>query len=250
MGGKPDDGGRKMNKLPYVWELNKGGIVSHAVGTMHVARNVFEQDAARILSGKKQLLLEINPYEMAPYQKELVETGFEGITDKEREDLMRMLGISMEELQKVDPGMLQSYLFNPNAPHEFPAVDYTLLTKAQQSNLSIISLETPQEKLNYFRNTKPLEKIVKPTRGKPELFELIPLLLRQGLEIAMNAYERGELSLIGCPDISRNRIMVERSLTHLDQPSAIGIGVYHFLLEPASTLAYYEEKGIKVTRVQ
>lgn len=47
-----------MNKLPFVWELNYKGIVSHGVGLYHFIENKYQKDIARFLKDKKSLLVE------------------------------------------------------------------------------------------------------------------------------------------------------------------------------------------------
>ncbi len=237
-----------MNKLPYVWELDKDGVISYAIGTIHVALNEYEDDVTEKLRGKKRLLPEINHHEMSKYHHEFIHALFKPFAPEEKNMIVEMLGISLDELRALPPGLFHSYLYDPAAPEEFPSVDYVLRTKAEQNNLEIISLETPQEKLQNLHARNFLEKILAPARKNPDLFGCLPLFLRQSMSREMERYQRGELRPVHS-DLARNRRMAERSLSYLDQPSVVGIGASHFLAEP-SLLSLYQEKGIKVKRIQ
>ncbi len=237
-----------MSKLPFVWELDKDGVISYAIGTIHVALNEFEEDVAEKIQGKKRLLPEINHHEMSPYHEEFIQALFKPFTLNEKNTILDMLGLSLDELRSLPPGLFHSYLYNPAAPEEFPSVDYVLRRKAEQNDLEIISLETPQEKMQNLHTSNFLEKILAPARENPDIFGYLPLLLRQSMSREMERYQRGELQPTHS-DLARNQRMAERSVEYLDQPSVVGVGASHFLAEP-SLLSLYQEKGITVKRVQ
>jgi len=57
MGDELTGGGRKM-KLPFVWELNYKGIISHGVGLDYGVPNKYQKDIEKFLEGKEKLLVE------------------------------------------------------------------------------------------------------------------------------------------------------------------------------------------------
>ncbi len=73
MGDEPDDAGRKMSKLPFVWELKYKGIISHGAGIIHTEQNIYENNIKKLFKDKECLLVEQEmrgKYFLVPYTLE------------------------------------------------------------------------------------------------------------------------------------------------------------------------------------
>jgi len=242
-------------KLPFVWELDYDGVISNTIGTMHAVRNIFGDDITAKLDGKTNLLLECTPDAMASHGQAILDILFENYNDSERNTFLNAFGTDYDTLRQLNPAHLYSCLFNPTNYRDYPAVDFVCYEKARSNNIQIIGLETPQEKLDWLRQSQLASMFKLARQDLQKACQVIPGLMRFGLELLMNAYENGHESLpFGRPQDTadssqRNQKMVERSLTYLHQPSVVAVGLDHFIAAP-TIIDLYQEKGIKVKRVQ
>lgn len=173
-----------MNKLPFVWELDYDGVVSHAIGSPHGLRMItfdrYTQDILHKMENKNAVLLEPKMNKREPLDAAVY-------------DIAREQGISYKPISS-------------EADSEAFYAHYAVLLNGAQAAVA------------YHRED---EDCLKKAYGGP----------------AFN------LELI-------NGKIVEHSWRWIRTvPSLIVANLAHFLVEP-SIIKLYQEKGIKIKRVQ
>jgi len=203
MGDELTGGGRKM-KLPFVWELDSQGVVSHCIATHHQLPKTYlleySEDIRKILQGKKQALLEVERFPESTLliaSKRPLPAGAE-YDCTTYNSLQRMAQDHQRRLHENADG-----------------IDGLIEAIAFSLSIAVEGLHTKEEHEGY------LKALTNPPQ---------PSLIAEA-----------------------NRLWVERSITYLDAargPSLIAAGLAHFWSIEPSMITMYQEKGIKVERVQ
>ncbi len=248
-----------MNKLPFVWELNNKGITSHAIGTHHFIPNAMDYaaDAAKYLQEKTYLLTETPENEPCPTEivarasALTLAASLDQLTEQEQTECARILNTPLTDLRKTTLLDFNGALYAQSGYQELQPLEGILSAIAKLLNIENRGLETFQEQLEVVekmaKNYTPfLRSIIEDERKQPGC---IKSYAKKDIDSFINS--NGDFAKPVNPDIfkARNHIMIERSMPYLSRPSAIAVGAMHFLEEP-SLISLYQEKGIKVKRVQ
>ncbi len=246
-----------MNKLPFVWELNNEGIISHAVGSIHCVENIYAQDAKRLLDGKKHLLTEART-EDATVLEQLeichikLGSSIEKLTQKEKSDLEYYTDTPLETLRELPAGAFPVYLIQRAGYHNLTSMEQIFedVSRVPPKSLEKADFKLASEQLkDCTESIRTLIAVVPPTRGSAIQF----------FQNLYTAYKKGDAQKIARfselddkkedRTQERNKTMVDNSLAYIQQPSIVLAGTTHFVCEP-SMLTMYQEKGITVKRVQ
>ncbi|MBW3019570.1 TraB/GumN family protein [Candidatus Woesearchaeota archaeon] len=258
-----------MNELPFVWKLEKDGIISYAVGTMH-AYSEDCTDALRELSDKvEQFCFELDLLSLSTQeqlrlmqkQQELYAMPMKPIlallTPEERKIYRESYGFSEEELANLTLGGV----FQKGLEHEgydpMKGLDITLMRLAQEKPRH--SLETLEEQSGVIETIKGII----PEQHAQALRKLIESSGSADNDKDVNdAYKNGDADrLLNCLEMTaigqikeqfmyaRNQRMAARALEHLNRPSIIAAGTYHLIGE-RSILEYLRGEGVKIERIQ
>ncbi len=264
MGDELDEGGGKMSKqrkLPFVWELNYRGTKSYAVGTDHVAPNCFNEDALRVLRGKRKLLLEANPFDQT-YIKiadNLCSSTLEDtLTKNEIKELSKIFSLPVSQLRAAPlTAIFPSLLYRIG--YGIPAsVDSVLARHAYLQGVEIVQLEH-QRKRNLTRDyvndeyAKIIRNLIENERKKTGYWMTFTRnYVREYLNGDETPLKRKHEKEHGNTNIDqeRNRLIVKTSLPHMKAPCVVAVGLAHYIIEPDSMLTLYRERGIKVKRIK
>jgi len=215
----------EQRKLPFVWELIYNGAVSHAIGCNHIVPKEisYEQDLLKYIAGKKYVFLE------------------EANWKKQEEEIKVGIVIAKKPDEKAS---MQYHL------DTYGILERTLTHAAEKRNIPVQFLDSPDEHENYgrlYRGKIPTELGKKMNQAYHagdektlrELIEEVDKHLRY--KLAPHEYE--------ILHKKRHLKMAVRSANYMKEPSLVGVGLTHFLVEP-SVLTMYKEIGIEVKRVQ
>jgi len=262
-------------KLPFVWELDTAGIVSHAIGTFHITDTDYSEAIESYLKGKNHCLVEMNLFD-SELRKELISLipTLPKIKDyapevplPQQERIARSVHKPYQELMNttlIEFSSLATDIPGVALPVQ-KGIDILLMSASMSHGAAIVSLETVAEQMNAFK------RILDENARKIPLFlanpETYVAAVVGDFKNRTAAYASGDILRVrqlkdmsgqtldqiteSHPEITgeRNRRMTDLSLPYLQQPSIVAVGVAHFLCEP-TMLTMYEEKGIKVKRVQ
>lgn len=246
--------------LPFVWEVNNEGIVSHAVGTNHASGENYQLAVRFILEGKRRLFLELNP-ENIPLETTLRLVSyrwnhiFEHLTPQEASTFVRINRTTVENLRERSILLYQCEILQRLYPGCVP-LEGTLVQIAGEKEIPIHELETVEENaqaalcgLAYYP-----QFIRRNVKAAPRR-----LSIAQAMKSLGSAYAKGSETEIA--DLAegytyqdeqqreRDRRLAQRSFPLLTEPSVIALGAMHFL-EPGNVLDWYRKSGLKVQRVQ
>jgi len=262
-------------QLPFVWELERDGVTSYAIGTMHYSDINYRSALDDLLQNADQLLVELNPLALTDEDKQkLVALGpilqahtykdmLSFLTPQERRELATTNQLTESELEEATlSSILTKGLAGAGLKPEY-SLDNQLIASAFRQDKPIIGLETTDEQVATFTtmtSTSPEETAAGFRRALAAHKELDPHNQYTFLQLQTKLYNEGSSQLSDKLGVSwtpvlydfmtntRNALMAERSLPHLDKPSIVAVGVGHFLCEP-TMLSMYKEKGINVKRV-
>lgn len=247
-----------QKKLPFVWELNNHGVISYAIGTMHVMKNQYAEECERYLSHAPQLLLE-RTFDDSKKDPQLIDIPFSDIVAA-----AKTLDIDINTFMKIPPELQLGYLFVGKNYRQYAGVDLTLSKKA--AGLPRYSLETPEERreaASYMNIPGKIKQFIDADQKNPGDGKKLFAAFKFGFDIMMDLYEQAslpkmELFMLARKDWQtpelranmkkRNRTMVARAMPHLEKPSVFAVGCAHFLLEE-SVLEHFERQGIKTELV-
>lgn len=246
-------------KLPYVWELDKDGVISHAIGTHHYLPNIesYVADSFKYLQGKTHLLTETT--EDQPWPEELqkqflaIPLSLEKLAVPEQEELARAIEVPLSVLRECPALKFRDLLYQHSGYDRLDPLDSLLYAVAKNTfGMQSYPLENVEEKLAIYKNVDMslgLRQMLAEERKKPGYLkrharEEIDLFIQGKLTNTENTLP--EYTVI---NEKRNQTMTTGSIQYLSEPSAIGVGVIHFIQEP-SMLTMYREKGIGVKRIQ
>ncbi len=245
-----------MSKLPFVWELNNEGVISHAVGSIHCVENIYSQNAKKLLEGKKHLLTEART-EDATIQEQLdignikLGSSIEKLTQKEKSDLEYYTDTPLETLIELPVGVIPAYLLQRSGYRNLTSMEQIFedASHVRPKALEKIDFKIATDQLkDCTESLRTLIAVVPPTRGSAiQFFQTLYTAYKEG-----NAQKIARLSELDDEKEltqERNKTMVNNSLAYIKQPSIVLAGAAHFVCEP-SMLTLYQEKGIKVKRVQ
>lgn len=261
-----------MNKLPFVWELNNNGVISHAIGTLHYCPVDFTEQIKTLIDGKSTAMTEagtqnysearkiISQISAAPYLAEL--------SYKHQQKISRMLApITFEMLRKLPLFNIYGLVQQKSAPDTQMAsgIDETIKNLAQKAQVTIHPIETSDEGLaqGKYMVTRFGENLGEWLNWEDEQFS-------QGKKTAI-LFSEGYLSgdekrLLATPvtlgqtleqylkknpemGMGRHKHMAENTMPYLTSPTIIGIGVAHLIAE-TTVLDFYQNKGIKIERIK
>ena len=249
----------EQRKLPFVWELNYKGVISHAVGTHHYLPNIesYVADSCRHLQGKSHLLTETT--EDQPWPEEVQKQflaftlSLEKLTVPEQEELARAIEAPLSVLRECPAIKFRDLLYKHSGYDRLDPLDGLLHFVAKnQFGMQSYPLETVEEKLAIYKNVDMslgLLRMLEEERRNPgylkrQAREEIDLFIQGKLPNDENTPP--EYTVI---NEKRNQIMVTSSLPYLSEPSAIGVGATHFVQKP-TMLELWQNEGIKVERIQ
>ena len=247
-----------QRKLPFVWELDNKGVVSHAIGTYHVTENCYKEDANQRLRGKSNLLVEIRAEDVPIQTRTLISRiklseGIEKLTQPEQKELVSYIpGSSLEELKDLPTACFTEYLMHLAGFRNLVSLEETFLDVALKKDMPVNSLEIAYiDRLvaKIRNNTDELRQAIKfgqKCGSIPQSMREMYLAYQAGNEKRMEQLAEKHMEKL---DLERNENMTEKSLPHLQRPSIVAVGVAHFLFEP-SMLTLYRQKGIEVKRIQ
>ncbi len=257
-----------MSNLPFVWELDYGGVQSHLVGTMHVLPNWssvpdFKPVADELLCGKKNILLELEMTKgqrgelIAALTTQKIEDYWGTLDQEERACWGEITGIKPSMLATAPAIGLSSILFNAAGISLVAGVEEILKTSANTQNVIVSGLETVGEQTEYIiseyfqRLPTILKSMVDREKKQPGLIhEHSHRLLRNYLSGEEKALlkEYFLFSEKTVAIVQRNQKMAQRSLSYLVEPTVVAVGVIHCLGED-SMVDFYREQGITTKRV-
>lgn len=212
----------KQRKLPFVWQINNKGVVSHAVGIAHAVPDVFQADINRLLFGKKKVLTEVTQPE-ASELKIYRERQARGAQETNFDPCHAIYGTALAMGIPV-------YGLEAEEEHE----EYGKIIQQVDARLSNADRSTFNRVVEGLRRAYV-------NRDETTYQALNEQFFRINRKYSTTD-EREKLT-------GRHPIMAERSLEHLEEPSLISVGLEH-LQEDLSMLDVYRDKGIKVERVQ
>ncbi|MBI4152211.1 TraB/GumN family protein [Candidatus Woesearchaeota archaeon] len=256
-----------MINLPFVWELDNKGITSCLIGTMHLLpewSNLFQLEtiAHELLSGKKNLLLESHlegndlraVYDEV--KKHRVEDYWQGLTEDERVLLGNLAGKPPEQLATQPPILLMYDLFRAAGQKLIPGIEEILKSEAENHvpPISCSGLETREEMIRYNQEINQnlpdsLARILEMERREPGSVHRFTYLT------FFNYFSGSEAAVLtnhfqkSLPSHSqRNDNMVQRSLSYLEEPSVVAVGLSHCIGEH-SLVDLYPDHGITIRRI-
>lgn len=260
----------KQSKLPFVWELDYNGIKSYLVGTNHRAPNCFKDDIEERLKRASQLVVECEVFSMKEEYAKAKEklnarASCESIVDMldedEQQELAKIAQLPGYIVKKMLSGGRVPSLLQANVPPYFKGVDQVFYDAADARKMPVYGLETINEHAGAAENAvltkedcvNELKKIILRNRKYGSL--------RRWIEKIGEAYVAADADKVGeflfgdslLPSevrlvVGRNERLTERSIQYLQTPSVVAVGIGHLIIEP-SMLRLYEQKGIKVKRV-
>ncbi len=261
-----------MNKLPFVWELDNKGVISHAIGTHHYCPFDFTEQVKPFVNGKNAVITETGIADFAEARKRVSDIAAKTYTDrlspKHQQKISRMLApITLEMLRELP--LVNIYgLFGqksvPDTQIKF-GIDATIERFAQTANVPIHSIETFDEGVGYCRYivTRFGEQLGEWLEWEDEQFSHGKRTAKLMVEAYLSGDEkrmRTTPSTLGQtldqylkknPELGtmRHKPIAERTIPYLTSPALVGVGVAHFITE-LSVLDFYKEKGITVKRIQ
>jgi len=250
-----------QRKLPFVWELRYNGTISHAVGTHHSVPDIpdiYAEDAARYVEGKKQLLMECDILKKPEGDlARLLDTQLSEVTGKaDHKDLVTLACIleqPMFLLTSMRVLALDDALLKKCTSSKLKAVDFVMQEQALKYGVAINYLEKNEEhvpdlKAAIRRVPERVQEIATQERLEPGSWKKE---YRQDLDAYMSGDLQAIIELSKKEEINtdRHKTIAERSLPYLKEPSTIAVGLAHFVVEP-TVLTFYRQKGIEVKRVQ
>ncbi|MBI4146874.1 TraB/GumN family protein [Candidatus Woesearchaeota archaeon] len=253
-----------QQKLPFVWELayekpDGKKIVSCAVATKHDEPKTYTRDIARLLESIKRACFEITPD--IPTHQETIDIQLATL------DAYHAFRESCADSDlKTKVMQLAARIFGIHTPEEFragilPGVDGNIMDVARTQSIPCYALETHEERYPYLVKVHQALQIgLMLARLKPEFAKCDVEMLERMLNEADAAYQSGDEQALRVQKIrpaqeplviKRNQLMAYRSLEHLVAvPTLIAVGYAHFIGPEPSMLTLYQEKGIKVKRIQ
>ncbi len=258
-----------MSKLPFVWELKKDGVVSHAIGTLHECDRDYTPALDEITRSAERVLLEQKPGKLqmvllAPCAVYHILQGMkiqwapilDLLSQEEQEDVARMYRMPLQELR-------QKNIFSVEKPAGMKieyAFELILMRLARQQRKPAYALERWSEQIQYYEETMlykdPAKRAENLRRQLAVHRAYDPSMERSPIELLIDSLHNGNgnyLREIMNPETikalaKRNKRMVQRSLSCLTRPTLIAVGATHLVVEP-SLPTLYREHGIEVTRV-
>jgi len=261
-------------KLPFVWEIEYQGEISHLVGTWHRYPADFRDSFANLLCGKRQAAMEFAPHEyeenrMLFRQSEEYTAAvcIDSLTENEQQALAEVSGKTAETMRKMPLYHLYN-LVNEQAAAQagmpIRKMDIDLYKIAAENKILVHSLESPQDLAAAMVVLIPqIEEQVRWMARNPandtavlELQDLVSaytqgdaakcLSLRIAyLDQTMQEYCAAHPELVA----ERNKKMVRHGLDLLAAPTLIAVGLTHAIAEPGSMVSLYRDAGAKVERV-
>src|SRR3989344_7271486 len=137
----------KQERLPFIWELNADGTISHAVGTFHLAPDIYRESARELLSDKKVLFLERDITSLT----EEVDIGdiitkyktgevLQYLTDEEKAACAELMKIPLNNLYELPYAEAIVKMYLPYIEGDIMSVDMALAIEAKQKDISISGL--------------------------------------------------------------------------------------------------------------
>ena len=249
---------QQERQLPFVWELDYNGTTSYAVGTKHNEPRAYTADISKLMRRVKRVCFEIKP---EPHNHEPTKTVQFETAEKFAHYLKNCPTPELAAEVGRFVGRLFGYL-NPEqtTSGKLPGVDGNILDVAQEYSRPIFGLETHEERYPYL--TRIHENLQTTLVLAEHLPALIPRLLKEmnkTLDQQDKTYRMGEQHAPPSPQltnddkllIERNILMAYRGLEHLvEEPTLIAAGYDHFVGPEPTMLTLYQEKGIKIKRIE
>ncbi len=230
-----------MSKLPFVWELNNKGIISHAIGTYHWIPDLFREDVKKYVHNKSCVMVECRDDPDYFFFKHVRENGLEE---------------HIADQIKKDPANRELYQARAREFAECAGgLDFDVEDVARSLSIPVIGLETKEEHALYYAigekyNVMGTMNRGEPSTGPPENFvfgdeETAKKNCAEDILHWKSIMSKEDLETL----MRRNPNMVERSMQHIIRaPSLIAVGTAHYFANP-TLLALYEREGIDVKRI-
>ncbi len=249
-----------QRRLPFVWELEYNGVVSHLVGTLHYAPKVFSRAAKKLLANKKTLLVECVGSSKPFLDKVRPSRVFALFTAEEQEELAKRLERPISRIRDLNYSRVENILFGQalkesNLP--FEPIDTGLFERAINDGLNVLGLESPNEQKKFIMENAEHDAFRTLYVIREELKS--PGFIKKVYHNILRAYMRGdaaellaarrEVEIDYIDSTWRNKNMVKRSLPYLGcSKSVVVVGASH-LIEGETMIDMYREKGSRVARV-
>jgi len=227
-------------KLPFVWELEYTGVVSHAAGTLHYAFPIYPRESfTPLVIDKSMTLTEIvfpsSTLAYSPFTQEKICEIIEllrkipnraPLTEQERTEITKLIN-----------------------HHQF--IDVAIMQASREQETPVRELETDSEHdspyLNqHSRTYSPEETFAMKfmyTGGHTNYFTDV---VNEGRVLT----RRNFTPLQWKNYCNRNKVMAERAVPYLrEAPTLVAVGLGHYL-GPGNILERWEKEGVKVRRIQ
>jgi len=245
----------EQKKLPFVWELNYNGVISHAIGSIHAFpfTEKYVKSIANYVLDKECVMMEYArtgfPIRKAKKIMNIkAKETLEKLTSHEKNKVSKKLETSIRSLKKWTIDRVFGELYDRSCPHKssIDGLDTPIYWFAFTFKIPRVSLETVAERYKSFINpdhSRELKQIINYRKGPEKFYTDLFQAYIDGKIKQLNEFAFDEDNLT-----ERNKIMVERSIPLLEKPSLVAVGAVHFTKGP-SMLTMYKEKGIDVKRV-
>ncbi len=222
----------EQRKLPFVWELDNKGIISHAIATRHSAPDIYREDIRKYCAGKKHVLTESYDYDSL----------LESI------DLREMVYKMLSGL-KNEPRNFRQYIELKQMAETIQALDHIIQETADEMKITNVGLETPEEQTETGKIYDKAGEILGFSDDVIDAYEngstqAMMQLMNEKTTQLKNKLTKEEFE----KHMKRNATMAERSLPYMKAPTLIAAGTYHFFQTP-TILDFYKEKGIKIKKI-
>jgi len=215
-------------KLPFVWELNNDGIISHAIGTIHKPiGHLYKEDIQKYVKGKKYGLFELT--------KEACD-----IINQKQNELLEMVneGKIEETYNIIETSNKISHIWGLE-------IDDIIENECNKQKIKKHSMDDP-ELIKYHKIYLKLKQ--------PPGTNLQTAYLEKDEETIKKIIEAYQQNINELTEeekdytIRRDQKIFQRSMEYLNEPCIIAAGFSHLMTNP-SILELYKEKGIQVKRI-
>ncbi|KPV97913.1 TraB family protein [Pseudoalteromonas sp. P1-9] len=268
------------NINPSLWQIEKNGVTSYLVGTVHLG----DQQMAGLPSYVKSAiektdklvvevdLSKVNPieqqqvmmnYMMLPAGKTL-QSELSAKNYKALSSYMAKLGLGMELFQQMQPFavMLQITLmeYQKAGYQDSFGIDKQVMNVAQRLQIPIMQLETLEQQMGMFKgfskhNNKMIEDGLKELADMDKYFNRLIGNWKRGNDSALENYYRETFTGDSYSALTEKVLLTDRNNNWVDQlkapltkqPHFIAVGALH-LYGPQGLLKLLEKEGFKLSK--
>ncbi len=250
-------------QLPFVWELSLDGVVSHAVGAIHVSIHDYQDQCRQLLKDKNALLVEYNfrdkPPNLQKIMSHTLDAYFSSISPLDQTFLAEtIMGESLQVVGRRNPLWASMRLFRKAGAHfDQKGIDSVFLDIASEQGIPALSLETRETQEEYllkmFEKTPSyLQWLITIERTTPgaslDFYRNFVGAYFSGDETKVWEFTAKSPSFDKKIHTQRNQAMAQNSFPMLSKPSLLTVGAAHVVGEH-SMLDFYKEQGVAVTRI-